>query len=146
MVWVVWFETQIEGAALLSSTRSTDDEEHGLADTHGLSDVNWAAVAFGLADDRKVERLWPRMLGEPAFRGGDMYAHLAPGHLHKAVEVLNRGKTQLAPEVAPRTKAGIGRTRKLLKGMVGLEGIEPPTNGLGNRCSILLSYRPVRTY
>ncbi len=30
--------------------------------------------------------------------------------------------------------------------MVGLEGIEPPTNGLGNRCSILLSYRPVRTY
>ena len=28
--------------------------------------------------------------------------------------------------------------------MVRLEGIEPPTNGLGNRCSILLSYR--RTY
>jgi hypothetical protein len=27
--------------------------------------------------------------------------------------------------------------------MVGLEGIEPPTNGLGNRCSILLSYRPM---
>ena len=26
--------------------------------------------------------------------------------------------------------------------MVGLEGVEPPTNGLGNRCSILLSYRP----
>jgi hypothetical protein len=46
--------------------------EHGLVDTHGLSDVNWAAVAFGLADDRKVERLWPRMLGEPAFWGGDM--------------------------------------------------------------------------
>jgi len=46
--------------------------EHGLVDTHGLSDVNWAAVAFGLADDRKVERLGPRMLGEPAFWGGDM--------------------------------------------------------------------------
>jgi hypothetical protein len=29
--------------------------------------------------------------------------------------------------------------------MVGLEGIEPPTNGLGNRCSILLSYRPTMT-
>ena len=27
--------------------------------------------------------------------------------------------------------------------MVGLEGFEPPTHGLGNRCSILLSYRPI---
>ena len=27
--------------------------------------------------------------------------------------------------------------------MVGLEGVEPPTHGLGNRCSIHLSYRPV---
>ena len=30
-----------------------------------------------------------------------------------------------------------------LKRMVGLEGIEPPTHGLGNRCSIRLSYRPM---
>jgi hypothetical protein len=46
--------------------------EHGLVDTHGLSDVNWAAVAFGLADDRRLERLWPRLMGEPAFWAGDM--------------------------------------------------------------------------
>ena len=30
-----------------------------------------------------------------------------------------------------------------LKRMVGLEGFEPPTHGLGNRCSIRLSYRPM---
>jgi hypothetical protein len=46
--------------------------EHGLVDTHGLSDVNWAAVAFDLADDRKLERLWPRLMGEPAFWAGGM--------------------------------------------------------------------------
>ena len=46
--------------------------EHGLVDTHGLSDVNWAAVAFGLADERRLERLWPRLMGEPAFWAGDM--------------------------------------------------------------------------
>ena len=28
----------------------------------------------------------------------------------------------------------------MIEEVVGLEGIEPPTNGLGNRCSILLSY------
>ncbi len=26
--------------------------------------------------------------------------------------------------------------------MAGLEGLEPPTNGLGNHCSIRLSYSP----
>jgi hypothetical protein len=46
--------------------------EHGLVDTHGLSDVNWAAVAFGLADDRRLERLWPRLMAEPGFWAGDM--------------------------------------------------------------------------
>jgi hypothetical protein len=46
--------------------------EHGLVDDHGLSDVNWAAVAFGLADDQQLKRLWPRLMGEPAFWAGDM--------------------------------------------------------------------------
>jgi hypothetical protein len=46
--------------------------EHGLVDDHGLSGVNWAAVAFGLADDQQLERLWPRLTGEPAFWAGDL--------------------------------------------------------------------------
>jgi hypothetical protein len=46
--------------------------QHGLVDTHGLSDVNWAAVAFGLADRRRLNRLWPRLVGDLGFWAGDM--------------------------------------------------------------------------
>jgi hypothetical protein len=46
--------------------------EHGLVDSHGLSDVNWAAVAFGLAAERELESLWPRLMAEPGFWLGDM--------------------------------------------------------------------------
>jgi hypothetical protein len=44
----------------------------GLVDLHGLSDVNWAAVAFSVAVDRKLELLWPRLLAEKGFCWGDM--------------------------------------------------------------------------
>ena len=46
--------------------------EHGLVDAHGLSDVNWAAVAFGVVAERKLELLWPRLLKEEGFWWGDM--------------------------------------------------------------------------
>ena len=46
--------------------------EHGLVDAHGLSDVNWAAIAFNLAESQKLERLWPCLMAEPAFWAGDM--------------------------------------------------------------------------
>jgi hypothetical protein len=46
--------------------------ERGLVDLHGPSDVNWAAVAFGIAVARNLELLWPRLLSEPGFWWGDM--------------------------------------------------------------------------
>ncbi|HTL67262.1 MAG TPA: hypothetical protein VL200_06350 [Lacunisphaera sp.] len=44
--------------------------DRGLVDSHGLSDVNWAAVAFGIATGAKLEVLWPRLLAEPGFHLG----------------------------------------------------------------------------
>jgi hypothetical protein len=46
--------------------------QRGLIDSHGLSDVNWAAVAFGVAVDQQVGVLWPLLLKEPGFWRGDM--------------------------------------------------------------------------
>jgi len=50
--------------------------ERGLVDAHGLSDTNWAAVAFGVADERHLERLWPRLMGSPEFWWGGMPTQL----------------------------------------------------------------------
>ncbi|MCU0960874.1 MAG: hypothetical protein MUF48_12285 [Pirellulaceae bacterium] len=45
--------------------------ERGLVDAHGLSDVNWAAVAFDIATESHVAALWPRLMAETGFwRGG----------------------------------------------------------------------------
>ncbi|HVZ64567.1 MAG TPA: hypothetical protein VG936_08345 [Lacunisphaera sp.] len=44
--------------------------DRGLVDSHGLSDVNWAAVAFGVATGDKLKALWPRLLAEPGFHLG----------------------------------------------------------------------------
>ena len=46
--------------------------ERGLVDSHGLSDVNWAAVAFGLVAGRDRKRLWARLVKEPGFWLGGM--------------------------------------------------------------------------
>ena len=46
--------------------------ERGLVDSHGLSDVNWAAVAFDVVTDTQLELLWPRLMDEPGFWLGGM--------------------------------------------------------------------------
>ena len=46
--------------------------ERGLVDAHGLSDVNWAAVAFGLAESDQIARLWPQLLNDNGFWVGEM--------------------------------------------------------------------------
>ena len=38
------------------------------------------------------------------------------------------------------------RSNRRTSKMVGLAGVEPATHGLGNRCSIHLSYRPAKTF
>jgi hypothetical protein len=36
--------------------------ERGVVDAQGLSDVDWAALAFGIATRANEKRLWPRLL------------------------------------------------------------------------------------
>jgi len=50
--------------------------ERGLVDSHGLSDTNWAAIAFGLVDGHRLSVLWPKLLEEKAFWWGDMPTQL----------------------------------------------------------------------
>ncbi|MDD5708295.1 MAG: hypothetical protein PHR35_20445 [Kiritimatiellae bacterium] len=51
----------------------------GLVDSHGLSDVNWAAIAFGVATDAQCQTLWPLLVKEPAFWQGGMPTQLVTG-------------------------------------------------------------------
>jgi hypothetical protein len=46
--------------------------ERGLVDTHGLSDTNFAAIAFGLADEAQCKALWPKLTSDPGFWLGGM--------------------------------------------------------------------------
>jgi hypothetical protein len=50
--------------------------EHGLVDSHGLSDVNWAAIGLEVATDNQIKRLWPILMHEPMFWRGGMPTHL----------------------------------------------------------------------
>jgi hypothetical protein len=50
--------------------------ERGVVDSHGLSDVNWAALAFGICTRPAERLLWPRLLKEPGFWLGEMPTQL----------------------------------------------------------------------
>lgn len=46
--------------------------ERGLVDSHGLSDVNWAAAALDVATGPQLAVLWPRLAADRGFRPGNM--------------------------------------------------------------------------
>jgi len=50
--------------------------EHGVVDAHGLTDVNWAAVALDVATESEAQTLWPQMMGAREFWHGDMPTQL----------------------------------------------------------------------
>ncbi len=50
--------------------------EHGLVDSHGLADVNWAAIGLDVATDGQIKRLWPALTAQPMFWRGGMPTHL----------------------------------------------------------------------
>jgi len=41
--------------------------EHGVVDSHGLSDVNWAVIGLGVANEREVKELGSRLIGAIGF-------------------------------------------------------------------------------
>lgn len=45
--------------------------EHGAVDFHGFTDVDWAAIGLGLADDNQKNILWPILLADKNFWWGD---------------------------------------------------------------------------
>ena len=49
---------------------------HGLVDKHGLTDVNWAAIAFRVASEERANTMWPLLLAEKNFWRGDMPTHV----------------------------------------------------------------------
>lgn len=46
--------------------------DRGLVDLHGLTDVNWAAIAHEVATPAQAEVLWPRLMAEKDFWYGGM--------------------------------------------------------------------------
>ena len=54
-----------------------DHPERGLIDNHGLTDVNWAALALDVATPEQRDILWPKLKDEKAFYYGGMPTGIA---------------------------------------------------------------------
>lgn len=50
--------------------------EHGAVDFHGFTDIDFAAIAFGLADESRCRAVWELLTKEPVFWWGDMPTQL----------------------------------------------------------------------
>jgi len=50
--------------------------ERGVVDSHGLSDVNWAAIAWDVATRDQIEVLWPELMAAKEFWHGGMPTQL----------------------------------------------------------------------
>lgn len=51
--------------------------EHGLISNHGLTDVDWSAIAAGVASAEQIALLWPRLKDEEQFYYGGMPTGIA---------------------------------------------------------------------
>lgn len=49
--------------------------KHGLVDFHGLTDVNWAAIAFGVATKEQTQTVWPLLTGARSLWHGNIPTH-----------------------------------------------------------------------
>ena len=51
--------------------------KHGVIANHGLTNIDWAAIATGVADAEQTAVLWPKLKDEPRFYYGGMPTGLA---------------------------------------------------------------------
>ena len=51
--------------------------QHGAIASHGLTDVDWSAIAAGMADSEQVAVLWPKLKDEKRFYYGGMPTGIA---------------------------------------------------------------------
>jgi len=54
-----------------------DNPQHGLISEHGLTDVDWAAIALDVATSEQVAVLWPKLKDERGFYYGGMPTGIA---------------------------------------------------------------------